>query len=202
MSDFVDFNLVRATWLRRQVGEGYLLVLGLMKQVCLEAMHEAVRLSMPDSAPTDALPWIARDRGQETGFEGETATQIRARLKQAFAIARGRGWVAGTVRELQRIGYPNARIEDQSDDPAFEWWQYRVVLERPFPFDDQHLADGTWGSPGTWSDGGTWASAMPPAHLRHVRAIVRKGRATHSRCVGIRVIYDDTNPFDRIDLDA
>ena len=208
MSDFVGFNLMRPAWLLRPVGAIYLTVLGLMKQAALEALHEAQKMGRPRSAPSDALSWIARDRGQPPGFEGESDEAIRERAERAFPIARGRGWDTGLLAELARVGYPNASIEDRSDDSALEWWQFRVVLERPFPFDDQHLADETWEvggplqPPVSWGDGGLWASAMPAAHLVHLRALVRAGLPTHARCVGIRVKYDATNPLDVVDLDA
>lgn len=200
--NFIEANLRRPAWLLRKVGSAYLFVLGLMKQGMLEAQHEAQRMGRPATAPPDALPWLARGRGQAPGYAGESDAAIRHRIGNAFPSARGRGWAAGLLDELARVGYPNARIEDELDDPALEWWQFRVVLERPFPFDDRHLADGVWGDPGTWGDGGVWAGAMPLSHLKHLRGIIRKGRATHSRCVAIRVIYDATNPLDRIDLVA
>lgn len=203
MSDFVEYSLRRPAWLVRAAGAAYLTCLGLMKQAMLDALKGAVKLSMPDYAPTDALAEIARDVRQPPGFAGETAEQIRDRLKKAFPIARGRGWRdKGLLAELARIGYPNATIETSLDDGTLEWWQFRVVLERPFPFDDQHLADGVWGDPGTWGDGGVWATDVPADHLTMLRAIVRKTKATHSRCVGLVFLCDPGDPLDVLTIDA
>ena len=173
-----------------------------MKQATLEALRSGVQLWAPRIAPPDALPWIAKDRGQEPGFDGETTAQLRERLAQSFPIARGRGWQSGIIGELRRIGYPNAVIQNLvAGDGTLAWFEFRIVLRRPYPFDDQHLADARWDDPGTWDGGGEWATAVPPAHLVQLRAIARK-KASHSRCVGIRFEYDTNNLFDVATLDA
>lgn len=207
MSDFDDFQTQDQSysppWLSGLLGTAWSLVLGITKQAVFEAAKEAALVSFPSYAPPDALSELAKQRDLIFGF-GEDVRRQRERLRQGWRLHRLTGFHGALVLGLQQMGYTNVSVEDHGDDLLLPEWHFRVVLNRPFPFDDQHLADEVWSPPtniGTWRDGGVWAGAMPFDHLVMIRALVRKHKSSESRCAAIRVIYDPSNPLDVAELD-
>lgn len=202
--DYQDFQerspSATPPWLSRAKGLAWSFVLGLVKQSVIEAVKMAGTVGMPSYAPPDALRHVAGQRDLFFGYP-EDDGRMRERLLDVWPYQQERGRAVGLVDALRSVGYTNVSVETPADDPLIPEWQYRVVLERPFPFDDQHLADGYWDDPGTWGDGGVWATAMPYEHLTMLREIVRRQNPNEARCLSIRVVYDANNPNDTIDLD-
>lgn len=162
--------------------------MGLVEQSLIEAARDAVDARFPTRAPEDALPELARDRKIEFGFN-ESSESLRERIRTAW-----RRWkMAGTKAEmdaaLRLAGYTNFEIRERPADGSLAWYEFELVIFRPFPWPDDYLADQTWDAAGTWGDGGNWAADMPQEDLERLRSIVR-GKPTHAICRSITIVHD------------
>jgi hypothetical protein len=197
-------------WLRNAWGSRLLYSIGVSIDALIEATTLGIKARFPGHAPSDALPYIGRERQIRRGID-EPDESYAQRLTQWVDDRRMRGCAQATMRQLQgymaghavpvSIVNPHGAWHSLSaaavssyhhqdptnwdwDGNAAAWSRYWVIL---YPPADLWTDDGTWDDPGTWDDGGTWDTTATPEQVATVRAIVAEWNPPHAMCAGILI---------------
>jgi len=86
-------------WLADGTGEKYLYIFGLILDVCIEGVSQAVKARMPGVGDPSALKYIGHDRNMPRGL-GEADAGYAARLRKAFTAWRSAGAPQTVLREI------------------------------------------------------------------------------------------------------
>jgi hypothetical protein len=172
-------------WLLGPFGAGFQQSQGMMADVALAALVEAVLQRFASRSAPDALARAGDDRGL-VRFKNEDAERFRARVRSAWRDAEKAGTKQGLVDALAAGGF-TAQVyeawEVSSDKPASEHFWFWVYLPKPNPY---RMLDGTWGSGGLWGDGGAWDDPVG-ADKEALISTVKKYKPAHAKCGGIVV---------------
>lgn len=204
--DYDEYQVATApAFLRGENGTLWNRVLGIVKDAFVAGAKAAVTARFPSRATPDTLVHHLEHRRLDPAWN-ENAASALARVKNAWKTWNAYGTLEGFTRELQLAGYVNFRIVEQPQDSSLQWFEFDIVVEPPFPWEDRSRDDGAWNDYGFWNDGGSYSSAVPPDHLARLRLIAKK-KATHARCRQIVVIHvgetwDATAPPGTWDDDA
>lgn len=187
--NYDDFQVADApSWLSDAAGQLWSRMLGTMKNAFLSAATSAVMARFASTAPVDALPLLLEDRQLDPAWN-ESEDSIRRRIIRAWATWSEAGRPESLKEALRLAGYTNFQIREANVDPSLASWQFEVWLYPPFPWTEEHLADGLWGDPGVWDDGGVFSGEMPPDHAFRIRGAIRKWPGLHMRCRAIVVVH-------------
>jgi hypothetical protein len=172
-------------------------------------MRESLKASMPSYGPSDALPYIGRDRKVLRGI-GETDDSYRVALIPWLDRARKNGtpWemcrrvraycqAAVVVRTVDNSGNwfwidadgTEHELLEQSNwdwDGNLDWGRFWIII---YPA-DLWESEGNWGDAGTWGDGGTIGTTALPEHVATIRAIASESKPEGTRCEGIIIALD------------
>lgn len=136
-------------WLLGDNGKALLQTFGQQIDALAQQLKDGIKARFPDTAPTDALPLIGRDRGLESG-PLESADNFRGRLKGAVATAQTRGSAATLLRQLAAffsgIGTPPIRLVSENG----AWHEY------DYPTDTVTKTYASRDRVGSWSWDGTF----------------------------------------------
>lgn len=186
-------RLQRPPWLLGPNGVAFSDGTAAPKDELAEAGKAAVKASMPDYAPADALPLLGDER-QVVRAAADTDANFAARLKAAWLNWAWAGTAYGLLRAVWDLGYKTPRIltvrgNDFSLDangalvtarlpsgswavdatPAF-WSKFQVLFPAPHP----------------------WAPGAPPAsnsaEVARLKALVEAWKPAHAMCAGIVVM--------------
>lgn len=206
-------TIAAAPWLRKIWLLRLLYAIALEFDALVEMLRLGARACSPETAPSDALPVLGRERGIRRGFV-ESVSSYAARLIRWLFDRRMKGNAQATMRQLQgyltgyevpiRIVNPQGAWHTLSyqgiptyyraiptnwdwDGVTASWSRYWVIL---YPSSALWETDGTWNDPGTWDDGGTWDSTATPDQVATVRAIIAEWNPPHAKCAGITIAFD------------
>lgn len=174
-------------------GRAWQLVMGGAMDVEYDRFWWAKMIPRPELTPTDALFYLAAERGLErviligTGGTLEDETLHRRRLKDAWGIwersgtqaghIEAFGWAGlGAVQVLRRVdfstpppvGSPYVRIFARE-----VWSQFDILIRKPMAISEVY-----WGA-FTWGDGTTWGTTMSAAEIQQLRRLVRDHKSAH-----------------------
>lgn len=193
--------------------------LGYLADAVEEHARQATTVRFPEYAPSDALPYFARDRRIRRGI-GESRAAYNVRLLRWLDDHRTRGNPYALMRQLQ--AYCNAAVRIRTVDARGNWYTTERDGSREFllnqgnwNWDDADAArwarfwviiyptaeglpwaEGpTWGTPGlVWGDPTrTWGTTATPQQVADVRALVRDWKPAGTRCEHIIIAFDDAS---------
>lgn len=204
-------------WLLDDNGRRMLYTIGVGLDGVLDWAKRGVLSRFATTAPTEALPFIGRDRRIVRGFD-EPEADFRTRLKgwlrawhragHAFGICEAvAGYLAphavrvrvvtnsGVWYTRESDGTESYLIQDPTDwdwdgDPD-SWSRFWVII---YPA-DAWVEETDWGTSGeTWGDDGeTWGTTATPEHVRTIQGLVATWKPKHATCVSIIVAFDDAS---------
>lgn len=198
-------------------GEGGLVgySLDLIKDAYMERLYLGLLARLPDTAESDALGLIGRDRRTVRGLGPETDASYATRLKAAFTDAKRRGSPFALLQKLQEfIGAGSsmrtvdargnwfsrsaAGVEtytlntgnwnwDSTVPSSPQWSRFWVII---YP-GTRWSHSATWGSGQLWGDTEkTWGTTATPSEVAQVRGIVADWKPAGTRCVNIIIAFD------------
>lgn len=203
-------------WLVNDGADGELVgySLGLMIDVFAERTRLGLLARMPETAPSDALPRMGRDRRVLRG-RNESASSYAQRLLRwlddrrtqgnAFALmdrladylgpvpsyrivdARG-NWYGRAANGTKSFLLDQANWNWDGVDPA-RWCRFWVIIY-PNGLWSQDTEWGAVSGPSWGSGSGSWGSTATPDEVQTVRRIVRDWKRAGSRCVNVIVAFD------------
>lgn len=191
MGDGATYTLaISPPWLLGPYGEGWGLVMGLLKEARAEGAREAVLQRFVQLCAKDALDEHGSER-QIPRAPGETLPQYRGRLAIAWDAWEKAGTPAGVLEQLAPAGIESVTLtEGASIDPsvASTWAKWYLTVGNPHPFTDPIILGPTpVGSGRLMGDGWLMGFADGTA-IAYTRVIVRKWGAAHAICTGISII--------------
>lgn len=153
----------------------------------LDRLYQAKRVRYPNHCPTDALFYLAAERGLER-VPQESEAQHRARLRDAWGIWQRSGSQAIHVESLGWTGLLNVHVYRRHEwstpqdvgsvnVKAFArsvWSQFDVLVNRPHPWKPVY-----WGDGHTWGQGWTWGSTATEAEIALLKRLIRQHKAAH-----------------------
>lgn len=104
------YQSIAPPWLQRPVALRLLTALSELHDEATQQAKEAVEARFPSRAPDGALPYIGLDRDLEQGV-GESTTNYRARLANAWELWSRAGTLRGLATALRTLGI-DARCDD------------------------------------------------------------------------------------------
>lgn len=181
---YADYQTTNApTWLRRAWGVGWTFVMGTVKDGVLEGAKVAVKARFSQVCSPDALPYLLRDFALDPPYN-EAIGKTRARLAAAWATWKYAGTPRGLIGILNVAGFGNVTI--QENVTAGRWWDFRVLLRPPFPWDSSLVPTARWGDGWRWGAGYRWRGAYPAdVDKARVLALIRKWKPTHANASGV-----------------
>ncbi len=183
--------------LKRKWGLRWGGAVGLVLDGISELATAAVKASVVDQAPSDALLWIGWERDLERG-PAESSLRYRARLKSAWNDWPWAGTDKGVLGALSVLGYSAAERRDRQwwhDDlvPGTVWARNWVVVYDPpaaWPIVET-WADLAAKYP-TWADWSAarvaWGLEAPLDEVAHITRTVAKWTSSHALVVNIIVV--------------
>lgn len=198
-------------------GEGGLVgyALDLIKDAYAERIYLGLLARLPETAATDALAKIGRDRRTLRGLGPETDASYATRLKAWLTDAKRRGSPFALMQKLQEFiaGGSSFRIVDargnwysrsaagvetyalntgnwnwDSSVPSSPQWSRFWVIIYP---GTRWSHSATWGSGQLWGDTEkTWGTTATPGEVAQVRGIVADWKPAGTRCVNIIIAFD------------
>lgn len=163
----------------------------------LDRLYYARACRYPEETPTDALYYLANERGLErvllvgTGGTLEDETAHRLRLKHAWTTWLLSGSAQGHTDEMSWCGFltpvQTVRRHEWSTplpvgSPYVQtfarqvWSQFDLYFRKPMPVDPLHWGDFTWG------DGSTWGTTLTLPEIQLLRRLVREHKSAHDTC--------------------
>lgn len=183
MTDYKDWQVQQAPpWLQQPMGTNWLTAQGLLKDSILEAMKRAVGARFYDFAPPDGLDHVGKTFDIERAYAADD-NKYRTQLAAAWATWQQAGTAVGLSNIIKSLGYTNVIIAENG--VGSQWFQFTVVLQPPFPWTMNMLADGLWQDAGNLDDGGTWAFAVPDGEDARIGRTIRKYKGAHTYCVWV-----------------
>lgn len=207
-------------WLTKGEGELVGYSLDLMRDAFIQRLFLGLLCRFPETAPTDALAAIGRQRRVVRGIN-ETAESYVARLLvwlddrkrqgNPYALMQKLAEYTGPVpswRTVDRRGNWYSRAADGTETALLNQanWDWDGVLGEPkwsrfwvimYPngfYDDQ---TSEWGDSGAqdWGDRdrGTWGTTAPPDQVQMIRALVSDWKIAGTRCVSIVEALDPSS---------
>lgn len=163
----------------------------------MSRLFYARAVRFPTQTPTDALYYLADERGLErvrlvgTGGTLEDETLHRLRLKHAWTIWQRSGSQDGHIEELGWCGINNAKVYRRVDWPSpigggtsyvrqfakLVWSQFDILIRKPMPIEPL-----LWGSGWVYGDGSTWGTTMVLSEIQLLRRLVRDHKSAHNTC--------------------
>lgn len=198
-------------------GEGGLVgyALDLIKDAYMERVYLGLLARLPETAGTDALGKIGRDRRTLRGLGPETDASYATRLKAWLTDAKRRGSPFALMQKLQEFiaAGSSFRIVDargnwysrsaagvetytlntgnwnwDSTVPSSPQWSRFWVIIYP---GTRWSHSATWGSGQLWGDTEkTWGTTATPGEVAQVRGIVADWKPAGTRCVNIIIAFD------------
>jgi len=198
-------------------GEGGLVgyALDLIKDAYAERIYLGLLARLPETAATDALAKIGRDRRTLRGLGPETDASYATRLKAWLTDAKRRGSPFALMQKLQEFiaAGSSFRIVDargnwysrsaagvetytlntgnwnwDSTVPSSPQWSRFWVIIYP---GTRWSHSATWGSGQLWGDTEkTWGTTATPGEVAQVRGIVADWKPAGTRCVNIIIAFD------------
>lgn len=185
-------------------GKKWQTVMGNAMDVAWSDLISAKEVQYPDYTPTDALYYLAAERGLErvvligSGGILEDEMLHRTRLREAWPIWKLSGSTQGHADEGEWMGVGNLRIvrrKEFSTPPAvgstyvqafsrLVWSQFDVVLQHPF-----NIEPLVWGSGWLWGDGATWGTSLTVAEIQQLRRVVRDHKSAHDTGTYIHIVF-------------
>ncbi len=171
---------------------------GLTGDLIADGMSIAARMAWlrDPVSPDDVLPLVGAERGMPR-YPGETVTQYRARLLDAWNAYSFAGSEGTIVAQFAHAGYPGTEITfdaaalGPNGEAAPYWSQFWVH----FPFSSGHpvTSDGPlWGS-FTWGDGSVYGLGVDVGFYQLIHGIVRKWKPSRWICRGFTFELADTS---------
>jgi hypothetical protein len=198
--NFSDYAAAYApTWLLGEWGEKFLRVIGDAKDAKTTLAREACKARMSELAPADALVRIGADR-VVLQAPGETDAAFRARLLAAFDSWGANGTEQAIRDLLGAAGMVSVVVtEDQDVAGALgHWARFLIDVFPPHPF----VSPVTFGNAHVFGDGnGIRFGFGAPTAVDYTRVITRRWKPAHTRCLGVRVNFDDGSPASVIGID-
>lgn len=174
-------------------GRNWQQVMGQNMDVQLDRLYWAKDVRYPEETPTDALYYLAAERGLErvimigSGGTLENEQLHRLRLKHAWTIWQESGSQQGHIDEMAWCGLTTARVlrrVDFSTPPsagsayvrAFArevWSQFDILFRKPMP-----VSPLVWGG-FVWGDGSTYGTTLMTVEIQQLRRLVREHKSAH-----------------------
>jgi hypothetical protein len=205
-------------WLTSGDGELVGYSLDLVKDAFVERARLGLLARLPETAPTDALVAIGRDRRVVRGI-GETDASYAQRLirwlddrKRAgnpYALLQKLAEYLGPLPSLRTVdnrGNWYSRAADGTESAVLNegnwdwdgnedrWSRFWVIiypngLWTESQFDWGDTAGPDWGE----NNGTTWGSTAPSEHVQSVRFIISDWKPAGTRCVNIIIAFDNAS---------
>lgn len=183
-------------WLANDAGNVWAGSFGTLADGIVDGATNAVKCSIIQTAPDDALPYLGAARPHVIRYPGESADSYRAALAQAFDFAGLLGTDWGIITMLARAGLSaqivrnnqwNADGHPGNVDPY--WARFWVVIQNP----------GTWSAGSRWGGGGRWGSSfrfgitgLSQELEDYIINVCLTYKASHARLMRIRCIVSGT----------
>jgi len=179
-------------------------VMGRAYDTQMDRLYYAKECQWPDYTPTDALQYLAAERGLErTVIVGsgvaEDETLYRSRLRDAWTIWLLSGSQQGHINEMYWCGITSAQVRRRADFPnpppspnawirnfSYEVWaQFDIFLRQPMAASPLIWGAFTWGdAANTWGLNGVSSS-----QIAMLRRIVRNHKSAHDTCTYFWFIF-------------
>lgn len=176
-------------WLQENDGKNWLEAFGEQKDEAVSLVADAARLSIVETAPLDALGYLARSRGFSR-YPNELLDLFRERVQLAFEFWKLSGTEAGMLLGLYYAGYNASIVEHFREDPT-RWSQFSVYVA-PLPGSrttDRWSADGS-----TWGDDGTrWGFGLYEGEPTKIRGVINELKPGHSKLAELFYIPEYTD---------
>lgn len=202
-------ELALVPWLDGPNGRAVAGATGRAQDAELVKLRDAVRMRAPLEAPSDALPYLGRDR-MLLQAPGESSSAYAARLDNAHNIWYWAGARDGIVSVFEPFfvdqdftsasatAPPSSTLIKVWDiaslggpwwnngDPSCPWYSKSVVFldSREGPW----ATDGAFGDPGTFGDEGLVGSTITERELTYMRQMIRRLKAPGSYPTYIAVV--------------
>lgn len=208
------FYKLLPSWLSTDEGELVHYSLGVVMDAFLERLRLGRDARFPDTAPPDALPYLARDRKIVRGID-EAQPSYATRLKRWLTDHRTRGNpyalmdqlaaycnAAVVIRTVDRAGNFFTRAADgsRSADLATGLWNWdgaaATLWSRFWVIIYPTAAGLPWGPSvgdaggASWPVGGTIGTTATPEQVATVRAIIRDWKPAGTTCEWIIIAFD------------
>lgn len=172
-------------------GRAYQGVMGSAMDEQLDRLYQAKRVRYPHFTPTDALFYLAAERGLErinaSIALSETEDEHRERLHDAWGIWQRSGSQAIHIESFGWAKLRNVRVyrrKEHSTPKAAHgvyvntfarslWSQFDVLVNQPHPW--QPKIWGAW----VWGDGTVWGLNATPAEINLLRRLGRDHKSAH-----------------------
>ena len=175
-------------------GVNWQTVMGGNMDVQMDNLFYGRAVRYPEDTPTDALYYIANERGLErviligTGGLQENETLHRLRLKHAWTIWQESGSQQGHVDELSWCGLNNVRVfrRHEASTPPLAgslyvrtfarevWSQFDILLRKPMPIQELLWGGFFWGLGGV-----TWGTTLTTTEIQLLRRLIRDHKSAH-----------------------
>lgn len=200
-------------WLRGTWGSRLLYSFGVSIDALIDSVTYGIKARFPEHAPSDALPYLGRERQIRRGF-AESDASYAQRLTQWVDDRRVRGCAQATMRQLQgyltghdvnfrtvnghgswhTLDYLGNATHYHKDPTNWDWdgvtasWsRYWVIIYVPSSL---ATVDGDWGDPGDWGDGGAWGTTLTVDQCLTIRSIIAEWNPPHADCPEIILAFD------------
>lgn len=178
-------------------GQAWQQIMGAAMDGEVDRLYAAVQSRFPNYAPSDALYYIANERGLERVLQIGTSGTLeveavhRLRLQHVWMIwgtsgsqqqvVDEMGWMGlGSVKVLRRVDFSTPPPVGTPYVRAFAklvWSQYDVLVNKPMP-----VAPLIWGSGWLYGQGSTWGSSLLLPEIQQMRRLVREHKSAHDTC--------------------
>lgn len=182
-------------WLRRKWGALFDGVIRWIADATQEGARQAIKARFPLYAPSDALPYLGRERMTERG-ELEPESTYRVRLDETWERATIWGTSAGIVAEIEAwflaAGMTNVVVYSQNDQWAGDgnttnWSRLWVVIGQPNTWAEWEFGPGEEFGPQV-----LFGTDMSVDHRNTIRRLFHRHRPGHVLAAEIVVLQDGT----------
>ncbi len=171
-------------WLKQPRGFAWLASHGVVKDIALFRLLDAVSVRWVDLAPNDALAYLGSDRLLER-YPQETDAVFRARIKGVWEVYPFAGTEFGLKTVLEQAGWYATLIMRRYTNVS-EWAEFDVFV---YP---KNATVSLWDTM-IW-DSGTWDYSNAGVPQDSLRRIINDFKAAHSKLRDVGV-SDNLNPF-------
>ena len=190
------FPTLLPTFIADDVGTYWATSFGFIGSAIADGASNAVKCSIVQMAPSDALPYLGAARPHIIRYPGESDASYQSALAQSFCYASLLGTDAGIIAALGRVGMKATVIRNNEWDwdghpgnVAPYWARMWVIIQQPSPFSP----GSRWGGGGRWGSDFVWGpDGLTPQIQQFIIDVCETYKSSHSQLVRIRLILDGT----------
>jgi hypothetical protein len=179
-------------WLQRPRGRAWNEASGKTKDEFIDAVTDAVQARFLQTAPPDALPFLAGDRLLEK-YPQETSSIFRTRIAGAWEVWEFAGTVYGLEQVLLQAGWAAQILEHWRTDTSI-WAEFSVFVQPSNPTPSANWDAANW-------DEFNWDYNSNALALAQLLPLIGKFKAAHSKLRELWFVESGTAFWDTANWD-